>query len=406
MSGPLEGVRVVELAHPHVEVAGKLLGCLGADVVLVEPTAGAPARRWGPFVRTATSSRASVSWAVNNVSKRSVALAIDNAEERGLIARLVATADVVLEGEGEQVTATHGLDRAAMLAAHPGLVWAAVTPFGAKDVRSTEPATDLTLAAAGGLVWSCGYDDHSLPPVRPAGEQALQTGATWAAIGILTALLSKRRTGVGQFVDVSIHAAVNVTTEQASYEYLVAGTIAQRQTGRHASASPTRSPYFVGADGRQVHYGVPPRSGAQYRTLIEWLHELGLELGAEEEALLERGAETGVAYDDIGRDPVATAIDGAGREAMMTLAGAQSGYDYFLGAQNKGLGAGLVYEPGEVLGDPHLVARDFAVTVDDPMIGPMRVPGAPFRSSASPWAISRPAPTLGQHNAEVLDSLK
>jgi crotonobetainyl-CoA:carnitine CoA-transferase CaiB-like acyl-CoA transferase len=404
MDGPLAGIRVVELAHPHVEVTGKLLGCLGADVVVVERPDGAESRRRGPFVTAKSGAQASVSWSVNNVSKRSVVIDTVRPADRDLLAQLVASADVVLDGHDVD-RHPFGLDRRSALANHAGLVWTSVTPYGVDDPRNAEPVTDLTLTAGGGLVWSCGYDDHALPPVRPGGDQSVQTSSVWAAIGTLTAIWHRMRTGDGQLVDVSMHAAVNITTEQASYEWLVAGTIVNRQTGRHAAVEPTQSPFAVGKDDRLVHTGVPPRSIREYQTLLTWLRELGAESEVSDLLFLEMGAETGVEYDAIGSDPIATAIYGAGREAMLVLAASQTGKDYFLGAQRRGLSAGIVYEPGEVLDDPHLVERAFAVTVDDPVIGPMRMPGPPFRSPASPWQVTRPAPGLGEHTAEVVASL-
>lgn len=70
--------------------------------------------------------------------------------------------------------------------------------------------TDLTLLARGGPMWSCGYDDHELPPVRGRGNQGIRTASHFAVMSILTALLARSRHG-GQFIDLSMHAAVNVT---------------------------------------------------------------------------------------------------------------------------------------------------------------------------------------------------
>ena len=72
-----------------------------------------------------------------------------------------------------------------------------VTPFGREGTRAHEPATDLTLLAGGGPVWSCGYDDHSLPPVRGGGNQGFHIGSTWAVMGALTAVLHATSPGAG-----------------------------------------------------------------------------------------------------------------------------------------------------------------------------------------------------------------
>src|SRR5205823_10483606 len=97
-----------------------------------------------------------------------------------------------------------------------------ITPFGQTGPRSDEPATDLTLLATGGPVWSCGYDDHSLPPVRGGGNQAMHTGGHFAVMSLLVAVIAREAGGPGQHIDVNLNAAANVTTAFASYAWLAA----------------------------------------------------------------------------------------------------------------------------------------------------------------------------------------
>lgn len=99
MSGALEGIRVVELAHERVAFAGKLLADMGADVITVEPPGGCPTRRHGPFVDDVEDPERCLSWWHYNTSKRGVTLNVDEPRGRGLLERLIAGADVFLEGE-------------------------------------------------------------------------------------------------------------------------------------------------------------------------------------------------------------------------------------------------------------------------------------------------------------------
>lgn len=407
MSGALEGVRVVELASEHGAFAGKLLADLGADVVLVEPPAGHPTRRYAPFAGDVDDPERSLFFWHYNTSKRGVALDLDAAAGAGDFRRLVAGADVVVEAEPPGRLAELGLDHTDLRAAHPGLVWVAITPFGHDNPRTGEPATDLTVLAGGGPVWSCGYDDHTVAPVRGGGNQGLHTACLWAVMGALTALLARDVTGEGQFVDVSMHAAANVTTEAATYEWLVAGATVQRQTARHAAVHPTMNTDAVGTDGRQVNTGVPPRSAAELRAVLEWLDELGGREHFDEFALLEVGVERGgVQIHQIFGDAEAMAVFGAGRGAVQFIAERVTAYDYFVGAQSRGLACGIVYAPEEVLSDPHFVARGFPVAVRHDDLGRDVVyPGAPFHLPRSPWRISRPAPRLGEHDDEILGAL-
>lgn len=97
----------------------------------------------------------------------------------------------------------------------------------------------------------------------------------------------------------------------------------------------------------------------------------------------------------------AMAVFGAGREAMQHIAERVSAYDFFVGAQSRGLPCGIIYAPDEVLSDPHFVARGFPVTVHHDGIGrDVTYPGAPFAMSRSPWRISRHAPRVGEHQHE------
>lgn len=402
--GALEGVRVVELASELGAFAGKLLGDLGADVVLVEPPGGHATRRYGPFAGDVDDPERSLFFWHYNTSKRSVVLDLDAEAGRASFAKLVAGADVVLEAEPPGRLADLGLDHDVLRDRHPRLVWVAVSPFGRDNPRTGEPVTDLTLLAGGGPVWSCGYDDHTIPPVRGGGNQGYQTACLWAVMGCLTALLARDVTGRGQLVDVSAHAAVNVTTEAASYEWLVARRLVQRQTARHAAVNPTMNTDAVCADGRQVNTGVPPRSAEEFTHLLEWLDELGGRERFDDYVLLEIGVERGgVQIHEIFADGEAMAIFGAGREAVQFIAEQVSAYDFFVGGQSRGLTCGIMYAPEEVLGDPHFLARGFPVAVHHEALDRDVVyPGAPFRLPRSPWRISCRPPLVGEHDAEIL----
>ena len=108
------------------------------------------------------------------------------------------------------------------------------------------------------------------------GNQAYHTVCHFAAIGVLTALVHRQFTGEGQFIDVNMHAAQNVTTEGAVYHWLVAGDTVQRQTGRHSSPTPTANVQIVCGDGRYVNIGFPARTEEQWLHLLAWLDEHGL----------------------------------------------------------------------------------------------------------------------------------
>lgn len=400
----LKGVRVIELASERCALAGKLLGDMGADVVLIEPPGGAPMRLYEPFVDDQPDSERSLHWWHYNSSKRSVVLDWKEPPGRAALLTLLETADILIEAEAPGTLAAQGLGNDALTGALQRLIHISVTPFGPDGARSEEQVTDLTLLASGGMVAICGYDDHDLPPVRPLGDHGYAIGEHYAVLSALTALVSRELHGAGQRIDVSLNAAVNVTTEMASYNWLVAGTEVSRQTGRHASPVQSMPTQYQCLDGRYVNTGVPPRTGRQFETLLKWFRDAGHADDFPETIFLEMGVDhPQLDLTKIGIDDEITAIAAAGREALAHAASRMTAKDFFLSAQQAGLPVGIIYSPDEAFEDEHFKARGFQVEVDQPQLGrTIRYPGAPYLFEKTPWAITRTAPRLGEHTQEVL----
>jgi crotonobetainyl-CoA:carnitine CoA-transferase CaiB-like acyl-CoA transferase len=404
MSSALEGLRVLELAGERTAFAGKLLADMGADVIVVEPPGGDATRRFGPFAEDRPGRERSLYWWYYNTSKRGVTLELGSPRGRELFEALICRSDVLLEGEdpGRLVELGLGWDR--LHRVNEQLVMTSITPFGCSGPRSTAPATDLTLLAGAGPVWSCGYDDHGLPPVRGGGNQAFHTGAHWAVMGTLIALLARPELGRGQHVDVNLHAASNVSTENASYGYLAVGEVVQRQTGRHATALPTPPAQVQCADGRWLNTGIGLRRPAEFAALCQWLESEGLaEKFGSMDALRTAAARETIDMFAVARDPELAALVASGRDAIAFLAENLGAYAVFMGAQQRGLPMGIIYSPDEAIEDPHLVARGFPVEVYHADLGRSVVyPGAPYRFQGTPWRIASRAPRLGEHSAAVL----
>lgn len=405
--GALDGRRVIELSGDGTAFAGKILADMGADVIVVEPVGGSRQRQNGPFAGDEVGPERSLHWWHYNTSKRSVVLDLDDAAGQEQFRALVTDAGVLIEGERPGALRELGLDYEDLKVGRPDLVHCSVTPFGRSGPRHNEPVTDLTMLAGGGPVWSCGYDDHQLPPVRGGGNQGYQTGGVWAVISTLAAVLHRERTGVGQHIDVSNHAAVNVTTEFASYSWLVAAQEVQRQTGRHATPRPTQPTQVMCADGRYLNTGVPPRRPSEFTVLLDWLIELGLEEDFPMAALLEMGST----YENIGmveieENPMIGEVFGAGREAVMLIASRLPAYEAFVGFQQRGIPVGVVNAPEDIMSDPHFIDRGFVVDVEHEELGQtIAYPGVPIKMNGSPAAISRRAPHIGEHTDEILSAL-
>ncbi len=300
-----------------------------------------------------------------------------------------------------------GLDYADLAAANPGLIYVSITPFGRNGPRAEEQATDLTILAGAGPAWSCGYDDHTIPPVRGGGNQGYQTGCHFAVMAALVAVVSRHQTGRGQHVDVNMHAASNVTTEAGSYEWLVARGTVQRQTGRHAGVRPSMPIQVRCADGRYVNTSIPPRTPEQFGRIVDWLRTAGLLDQFDQTPILEAGME-GEPLDlaQIMENPEVLAKFSAGRDALVFLAAHLSAYDFFVGGQERGFQVAIIYAPDEALNDRHYIERGFRVEVEHPELGrSFHYPGHPYRFTTTPWSIRRRAPLLGEDNAAVYGEL-
>ncbi len=406
--GPLDGVRIVELASEWGAYAGKVMAELGAQVTLVEPPGGHHTRGYGPFVGDVPDPEGSLWFWHYNTSKLGVTLDFDSPEGRDGLRSLLGTDGVLLEGEPPGRLHDLGLGYQQLRDACPNLLMVSITPFGQAGPRGDEDATDLTLLATGGPVWSCGYDDHTLPPVRGGGNQALHIGGHFAVMTLLVAIIGREGGGPGQHIDVNMHAGANVTTEFASYGWLAAGLTVQRQTGRHAAHVFTQPTQVQCADGRWLNTGVLPRRPDEFATLYDWLEELGL----VDEFPLASLLQVGTTLEDlslakVAEDPMIGEVFGAARDAVFFIASRLPAYDAFIGFQERGLPVGIVYAPEEMMEDPHFVARGFPVSVPHEALGrPVTYPGAPYRFTRTPWELARRAPRIGEHNGVLFPQLK
>lgn len=396
MTSVLDDVRILEVGGELGGWCGKLLADMGATVIKVEPPEGDETRSYPPFYNDQIDKNRSLYFWHYNTNKQSVTLDIESEAGRDLFLRLAKGADVIIDSSEPRYLDSLGLGYERVSEVVPDIIFASVSPFGQDAPYSDHSSTDLTALAFGGPVWSCGYDDHSIPPVRGGGNQAYHTTCHFAAIGILTALVHRQFTGEGQFIDVNMHAAQNVTTEGAVYHWLVAGDTVQRQTGRHSSPTPTANVQIVCGDGRYVNIGFPARTEEQWLHLLAWLDEHGL-VGDLSKYISPPSREA-----LIRRDPDATRQMEEVMSAVRELCLANTAYDIFVRAQDMGFQWGIVYSPEETMEDRHFKKRGMQVPVEHPELGAEFVyVGAPYDFETTPWAIRRRPPLLGEDNETV-----
>ena len=221
--------------------------------------------------------------------------------------------------------------------------------------------------------------------------QAWHTGSHYAAIAILSALIFRARTGQGQYIDASVHDACALTTENHIPLYIYMGQVVRRQTGRHASPTPTLRTLYRCKDDKYVNIQAiaPTISPRQLKSLAEWMNRYGLA-----EDLLDEGYQ----------DPAFIQKSNSHINDVLTRFVPQlTRQEAFDGAQQLGFPWGAVRTPDELLEDPQLEDRQFWVEVEHPELGrSFTYPGGAAIYSKTPWQISRRAPLLGEHNEEVL----
>ena len=272
------------------------------------------------------------------------------------------------------------------------MVVLSVTPFGLTGPWADYRSSDLVALAAGGPLMSCGYDDHSIPPIRPGGNQGFHTAASFAHTGLLLALLERGRSGRGQLVDVSMHESLAVTVELANPYWFYPRVLVRRQTCRHAQPVPTQPALFRCADDRWIYFALILADQKPWQALLAWMEEQGLaaDLVAPEYGDLE--------YRQRNFDHVQEVI-----ECFFLLQDSATAYHE---GQRRGLPIGPVNALEEVLDDEHLRARGFFQEVD---LGDGRsglFPASPYRFSEFTGPPPRRAPRLGEHTTQILDEVR
>lgn len=229
MNGPLTGLRVVDFgqgaAGPY---CGQLLADFGAHVIKVEPPRGDWGRTLGRL--DPVTGLSSTHLAVNR-GKRSVVLDLAQPSGVELAVRLCQTADVVLESFRPGVMERLGLGPQVIRAAHPRLVYASITGFGATGPLADRPASDSMMQPFGGLMSVIGSEDG--PPMRVGNVVSDMLAAGNAFSAVLLALLRRETTGIGGHVEVCLLDSLVAFQATGLTEYLVTGQIPRRPGNRH-----------------------------------------------------------------------------------------------------------------------------------------------------------------------------
>jgi crotonobetainyl-CoA:carnitine CoA-transferase CaiB-like acyl-CoA transferase len=396
----LRGYRVLDFTDERGLLAGQIFADLGADVVHVEPPGGCRARRRGPFVDDREDPEGSLLWWAYARNQRSIVLDPEQAADRATLARLLASADFVIESEAPGAMEARGLGYASLRREHPGLIYVSISPYGQSGPKAALAATDLTLAAASGLLFMTGDADR--PPVRVSGtDQSPLFAGVEAALGALLASQYRLRTGRGQHVDVSAQQALNAATQSDALSALVGDRHTTRSAGGLVYGGVRIRLLYPAKDGFvSIAFLFGATIGAGTARLMKVVHEKGFCDAATRDKdwigyaeLLTSGVEPLAEFERV-KEIIARFTLSMTKDELLQL------------AVERNLLIAPVATIADLLGSAQLAARDYFREHDDP--GRTRVlrHAGPFaRFSRSPITYHRSAPRVDEHGSEILQQI-
>lgn len=376
---PLAGVRVIDCtAWWAGPTAAQLLASLGADVIKVESVKRPDLMRmsatrrpgadrwweWGPIFHGA------------NVGKRDITLDLSSSAGVDLFERLARTAHVVIENYTPRVMDHFGLGWDRLRSVNPGLVFVRMPAFGLDGPWRDRTGFAQTMESISGMAWVTGFPDG--PPTLPRGACDVVAGVH-AVMATILALRATRADGRGRLVEATmVEAALNVAAEQV-IEWDASGTVLGREGARGLVGAP-QGVYPCAGEDRWI--ALSARSDSEWDALQQMA-------GIEAEAAWSTESGRRADHDRI--------------DALLAGWTAQQDADQL--AERlvaAGVPAAAVISGRDVARNPQLRHRQLFETEDHPVTGCHEIPVMPFRFSDVKTWMSRPSPTLGQHNAEVL----
>lgn len=374
MDAPLKGVKVIELARILAGPwAGQTLADLGADVIKVEAPEGDDTRRWGPPFIEREGDRSAAYFHATNRGKKSVTVDFRSPDGQETVRRLVADADVVIENFKVGGLAKYGLNYASLARVNPGLIYCSITGFGQTGPYAHRAGYDFIIQGMSGLMSVTGEPEGQPQKVGVAVTDIF-TGV-YAATAILAALHQRAATGTGQQIDMALLDVATAIMANQAMNYLATGTAPTKMGNAH----PNLAPYavFDCADGWII---IATGNDSQYRKLCDLL---GL-------SALGTAPEFATNADRVANRAAMT-------EALTRATNQRSKADLLAACEAAGVPAGPINDLAEVFADPQVMARAMQITPDG-----LKGVRSPMSFSHAALALDRPAPKLGEHQAEIL----
>jgi CoA:oxalate CoA-transferase len=378
MTLPLDGIRVIDLgqifAAPYCTLQ---LGYMGAEIIKIEPPGS------GEMLRRPDLSPGGVNYAflMLNVNKKSVTLNLKDGRGRDILMRLLENADILVENYSSGVMESLGLSYDLLRTRFPRLIYASAKGYGSDGPWARLGAMDSTVQASSGFISVTGFTDS--PGTRtPTTFIDMGTGSHLVS-GILAALIQRGRTGCGQKVEVAM-LDMSIPSMTGLIANQLEGKPYLRMGNRHRAASPSN--VYQAADGEILIFCV---SEAHWRTLARLM---------EREDLVESHRYK----DHAARFAIADEVD----EMVTEWTQAHQRDELVRILLEYGVPCAPVRSIAEVVADPETKRRRMLLDSSFPTWGPIQVIGSPIKLSAADSSHPLvPPPALGQHTAEVLQTI-
>ncbi|WP_244849326.1 CaiB/BaiF CoA-transferase family protein [Caballeronia sp. SL2Y3] len=380
MSGPLTGIRVIEIgtliAAPF---AARMLAEFGAEVIKIEaPNGGDPLRKWRKLHEGT-----SLWWYLQSRNKKSVCVNLKSPDGADVIKRLAADADIVIENMRPGALEKLGLGWDVLHAINPKLTMVRISGYGQTGPYRDRPGFGAIGEAMGGIRYTTGDADGT--PARVGISLGDSLASLHGVIGALMSLLRvKTGQGDGQVVDVSLVESVFNLMESLVPEYDLLGHVRERSGGALPGIAPSNT-YRTEDGGFVVIAG---NSDPIYKRLMNV-----------------------IGRPDLADDPALAHNDGRVRQSAMLdeAIGAWTSHhamnDVLAALADADVPSGRIYSVADIIGDAHYQARDMLLQASLPGGASVKMPGIVPKLSDSPGEVRWPGPALGEHTQSVLASL-
>ena len=388
----LSPYRVLDLTDLDGGLCGQVLADLGAEVIQVEPPAGAAARTVAPHTVSDDPSLSSLFWRGYARGKRSVVLDFEN--DGATFEQLVRKADVLIESSGLHKS---NFDYRTLSAINPALIYVSITPYGLDGPKADWAASDLTLMASAGPLAMTGDEDR--PPVRVSVPQAWHHAASEAMTGTLVALQERAISGLGQHVVVSAQQAVTLATQGNILAAAVGEVITERSAGGIKVGDMRLRLTYPASDGFvSITHIFGATVGPATHRLMQYVYDNGFCDAATRDkdweaygVLLATEQEPISEWERV-------------KECVAACTASKTKDELLAAAMERKLLLAPMTTIEDVVQSEQFASRDYFTTLQDDDSG-THYPGAFAKFSNTPLHTPRRAPSLGEHTEEVLAQL-